>query len=205
MVNRNSINDYPITIHDVKHSHAIFSPDFAGVRGKTVRHKLENVTMYYFSIPREVLKLHKYVTVVYDVTFVNNILFLITMYWGIRFITVEHVPTCTANQLSKSLRRILCSYSCGSMVVQNILMDIEFEKPLINWCTRLRLIPLTINKQIEDIDRFILTLKDSIRAIVRTLTFQYLRNMIVANIFYLAVLWLNALPIEIECLSNPHH
>ena len=149
MVNRNSINDYPITIHDVKHSHAIFSPDFAGVRGKTVRHKLENVTMYYFSIPREVLKLHKYVTVVYDVTFVNNILFLITMYWGIRFITVEHVPTCTANQLSKSLRRILCSYSCGSMVVQNILMDIEFEKQLMNWWNIMWLIPMPLNNTLQ--------------------------------------------------------
>ena len=59
--------------------------------------------------------------------FVNNILFLDNMSCSIRFVIVEHVPTCTDNQLSKSLKIIKRLYARGNMVVQNILMDMYFE------------------------------------------------------------------------------
>ena len=132
LVSSNNIDDCPITVHDVKNDHASFGPDIAEVRGKTVMHKPDHTTICYVEIPREFLNLQNYVTLVDDLTFVKNYPFLIAMSCGIRFITVEHVPTSTAKQLSKSLKIIIRLYSCGHMVVKNILMDIEFEKPLIN-------------------------------------------------------------------------
>ena len=75
--------------------------------------------------------MQKYVTLASVVMFVNNIPFLITMYRGIIFITVEHVPTRTAKQLSKSLKIIICLYSRGNMFVQTILIDMYFEKQLM--------------------------------------------------------------------------
>ena len=62
--------------------------------------------------------------------FVNNIPFLIIVYRGIRFITVEHKTNHTDKQLSISLKIIMHIYSRGKMVVQTILMDVEFGKTI---------------------------------------------------------------------------
>ena len=101
LVNINNLDDCPITIHCVKNSHAFFCPDLAGVSGKTVSHEPDHFTIDYVFIPKDFLKFHRYVTLVSDVIFVNNIPFLITVSLGIRFITAEHSPTSTAEQLSK--------------------------------------------------------------------------------------------------------
>ena len=62
--------------------------------------------------------------------FVNNILFLINMSCSIRFVVVEHVPTCTDKQRSESIKIFISLYSRGHMVVKNILMDMEFDKTI---------------------------------------------------------------------------
>jgi hypothetical protein len=43
-------------------------------------------------------------------------------------VTSEHVPTRTAKQRSKSLKRIIQLYSLGGMIVQTILMEMELDK-----------------------------------------------------------------------------
>ena len=101
MVSTNNIDICTTTIHNVKNAHATFCPDIAGLRGKTVRHNPDHVMINYVSIPRYFLKLHKYVTLVDDVIFVNNILFLVSILRGFKFITVEYIPARTAKHLSK--------------------------------------------------------------------------------------------------------
>ena len=41
--------------------------------------------------------------------------------------TVEHIPSRTDNQLSKNLKRIMELYSRGSIIVQTILIGIQFD------------------------------------------------------------------------------
>ena len=57
---------------------------------------MDRVAIYYITVTRDLLKLHKFVTLVPDVILVNNVAFLITRYHGIKFVTVSHVPTCIA-------------------------------------------------------------------------------------------------------------
>ena len=59
--------------------------------------------------------------------FVNNIPFLITISHRIKFVTVEYLSSCTAKEISKNLKRLMKSYGRGSMIVQTILMDMEFD------------------------------------------------------------------------------
>ena len=97
------------------------------MRSKTVRHKSEHTIGDYIAIPRDSMRLHKYVVLVADVMFVNNIAILITMSRKIKFVTVEHIPTRTATQLSKSIKIVLRLYGRANMVVCSVLMDREFE------------------------------------------------------------------------------
>ena len=57
--------------------------------------------MDYVVMPWYFFKLNKYVTLFHYVMILNSVSFIITVSYGISFITVEHVPTRTAKQLSK--------------------------------------------------------------------------------------------------------
>ena len=86
--------------------------------------------MYYVAVPKDFLKLHKFVITMSDVMFVNIAPFLITMACGIKFVTIEHIPTPTGKQLSKSLKKVMKIYSRSSMIVHTVLMDMEFDKTI---------------------------------------------------------------------------
>ena len=66
------------------------------MRGKKVRHDPDHVAIDYVDIPMEFLKFHTYVTLVADLISGKNTPFLIIMSRDIIFITVEHIPTVTA-------------------------------------------------------------------------------------------------------------
>ena len=70
-----NIDDYPLTIHDVNNTHAIFGPDISGLRGKTVRQKTDIAMKNYVAVLRDFLALHKYVTLMTDVCFIKNVAF----------------------------------------------------------------------------------------------------------------------------------
>ena len=126
MVSSN-LTDFPVTISDVNNYHKIFGPILGGIRENTVRHKPEHVMTDYVDIPRDFLVLHRFVSIVTDVIFVNNIPFLITMSCGIKSVTVEYISSHTAKEISKKLKRVIKSYGRGSMIVQTILMDMGFD------------------------------------------------------------------------------
>ena len=129
LVSSKELDDCPVTPHDLRNANAIFGgPDIAGVRGKTVRRAPERVITDYVAIPRDFLKLHTHVTLVADVMFVNNIPFLVTLSRGIKFVTAEHVRSRTAKQLAKSIKRVMQLYGRAGMIVQTVLMDMEFDK-----------------------------------------------------------------------------
>ena len=93
-----------ITDSGVTNDHTMFSPNLSGTRVNKVRKNPDRVVMYYVSIPREFLKLYKFVTLVADVIFVNVTPLFITISHGVYFLTVQHVPSLTAKKWSKSLK-----------------------------------------------------------------------------------------------------
>jgi len=197
------LNDCPITVHDVTRANSIYGPDLKALRGKTVRNAPEHVQPDYVEIPKDFLLLHRSVTLVADVMFVNNVPFLITMSRGIKFITVEHVKSRTAKQLSRSLVRIMQLYSRGSMIVQTILMDMEFDSTVNELMGKTVVNTSAAKEHVAEIERCIRTVKERCRGIAATLPYKCLPKMIVTNLVYFAVLWLNAFPVK-NGVSNVH-
>ena len=101
MASKKMIQNCPITASDVINYHTIFCLNLAGTRGNTVQQNLYRVVMDYVDVPKDFRKLHKFVTLVEDVVFVNDVPFLITVSQCIKFVMVKHISTRTANQLSK--------------------------------------------------------------------------------------------------------
>ena len=79
MVIRKSLNNLNIKVWDITNTHTIFGPNCTGLRGETARKKPTQVVIEYDDIPKNLFALHKYVTFVVDVMFVNGFPFLITL------------------------------------------------------------------------------------------------------------------------------
>ncbi len=103
MVYGSMISNRPMTSNAVTKAHQIFSPDFAGVRGRTVRRPPESVITNYVQIPRAVLEQHQLVTLAVDVMFVNGVPFLVSVARGLNLVTAKFTPSCTAKQLAAGI------------------------------------------------------------------------------------------------------
>ncbi len=84
--------------------------------------------MDYLKITLDFMELHKYVTIVADVMFVNGLPFLVTSLRGISLVAIELLPTRTANQMGSSVEQVLNIHGRAGFIVQTYLMDMEFEK-----------------------------------------------------------------------------
>ena len=99
------------------------------------------------------MALNKYVNIVADVMFVKNIPFFITMSCGIKFVTVEYIPSRTVKQLRKELYIMMKFYPGGSMIVQTILIDTELDSTKDKLMGKKVVKNLTAKEHVADIER----------------------------------------------------
>ena len=86
-------------------------------------------------------------------------------------------------------------YGRAGMVVQTVLMDMEFDKTVDELLDRTVVNTSAARGDVADIEHQIHTTKERCRAIVSTLPFEILPKLIVTNIVYSIVLWLNDFPV----------
>ncbi len=95
MVSSNMITNCPISTSDVTNARAIFGPDLASVRGKTVRPTPAPVVGEYVAVPRSLVETNRMITLAADVFFVDGTPFLLTVVRRLKFVMAEHVPVRT--------------------------------------------------------------------------------------------------------------
>ena len=92
---------------DGSNSLAVYGPNRPILRGAKTRENPDRVTEGRIEIPRDFYRLHKFVTLSADLVLVGGLPFLIASSRHIKLATAEFVPTHTAWQLSKSLRKVV--------------------------------------------------------------------------------------------------
>ena len=195
MVREKLLANCPVTVQDVNNAHHIYGRDLANIRGKTTRRKPEHVQIDYVQIPRDFVKMHKYVTLAADVMFVNGLPFLVTSSRGISLVTIEYLPSRTAKRLVHTLRRVFRIYGTGGYVIQTTLMDIEFEKlkPMLPE------IALNITAAWEHkgmVERKIRVLKERACGTFNTLPYPKLPKMMVIKLMHFYTMWINSFPVR---------
>ncbi len=118
MVREQLLTYCPVTVHEVDNANQIFGPDLANLRGKATRTKPERVQVEYVQIPWDCVQLHKYITLVADVMFVNGLPFLVTFLQGLSLVTIEHLQSRTAKHLVHALERVFRIYATAGFVIQ---------------------------------------------------------------------------------------
>jgi hypothetical protein len=77
LVSGNLINICPFSLSDVSNAQAIFEPDLASVREKTVRKKPAPVVTDYVAVPCMLVEANKVITLAADMFFVDGAAFLL--------------------------------------------------------------------------------------------------------------------------------
>ena len=128
--------------------------------------------------------------------FVNSIPLLITMYRGIKFVTDKQIPRSTTNKLSKNLKILIDLYSRGSMILQTILMDMEFDSTKDELMGRKVVKTSAAKEHVAEFERCISTVKQKFRAVESDLPFNCLYKLIVVNMVYFCILWMSVFPVK---------
>jgi hypothetical protein len=75
----NQIRDRTVTVEDINVAQSVWSKDISALKGKTVRKKATPVHGSEMKVPRDLLKLHKDVTMAIDIFFATGIPFFLTL------------------------------------------------------------------------------------------------------------------------------
>jgi hypothetical protein len=78
MVHEKLLTNCPVTVCSLDNANQTFEPNLANLRGKTMRAKPDHVRVEYARILKDFIQLHRYMTSVADVMFVNRLPFLVT-------------------------------------------------------------------------------------------------------------------------------
>ena len=195
IVDANLLPNCPVTRRDITAAEDIFGPDVGSLKGKTVRKPVPRARTRLINVPFKLMKLYRDVIVACDIMFVNRIPFFVTTSHHLRFNTAEMVTDQKASTLLTAIKQVRDIYAQRGFRVTVAIMDGQFE-PL-----RGDLAGLNIGLQVAghddhvpEVERYIRTLKERVRAIYNTLPFQTLPARLVIEMVYYCNFWLNAFP-----------
>ena len=96
----------------------------------------------------------------------------------------ENIKSRTANakQLAKSIKRVMRLYFRGGMIVQTVLMNMEFDETVDELLERTVVDTAVAREHVAEIKCQIQTTKERCCAIIGTLPFEVIPKLIVTNI-----------------------
>ena len=120
-----------------------------------------------------VLKRYQKVTLCVDIMYVNKVAMLVSISRKIKFATVEAISNNKSTMLMRGIKGILQIYQQHGFHVEVALMDGEFghlHREMASMGVMQN--ETSWDKHVGDIERFIHTVKERMRAIYNTLPFQ---------------------------------
>ena len=195
LLKKNGIANCPVTPDYVEAAEYILGPDIRSLKGKTTQRSPPIVDSPVIGVPADVLKQYQKVTLCVDIMYVNKVAMLVSISRKVKFGTIEIIPNNKSAVLMKGLKGILQVYQRRGFHVEMALMDGE----LGHLRGELAGLGVTLNEASRDehvgeIERFIRTVKERMRAIYNTSPFQKIPARLVAEMARACVFWLNSLP-----------
>ncbi len=146
------------------------------------------------SIPQQLYERLRDVVLAADVMFVNGLPFFVTLSRGIKLLTTEFLPSCTANQLHDSLQTVARLYRRGGFLVKMCLMDMEF-KPLEDVSKDVPINTTATREHVTDVERSIRVIKDRCRSVISEVPYKHcMPDVFIVFLLRFVVMWLNAFP-----------
>ena len=120
------INDFPVSIEDVCNTNTIYGFDFPPLKGKTFRQHPDCVQTEYIEVPDSLRERIGDLTVEDYVIFLDGIPFVVIVFSGVNFTTVEYVIQRLKTVLANSIGKIFQFYKNNGYTIKTFLIDSEF-------------------------------------------------------------------------------
>jgi hypothetical protein len=192
-VSHTLLKNSQLTIDDLENSRVIYGPSVPRLKGTSVRHKPMRAEPNFVRIPRDIIDMNRYVTLVADVMFVCGLPFLISLSRRIQFVTVEFIPKRTAGELCNGLKNILKLYNRAGFIIQCACMDNEFEPLKKKLLGKLVVNTTAADEHVGEIKRKIQHVKTRSRSMKASLPYKKLPNAVIKAMIYNVTMWMNAL------------
>ena len=195
-----------MTPEDVNRCFKIFGKDAPTLKGHTVRRKGKRVVLEVMNVPRYILDKNKKVTLDGDHFFTNKLIFFVTLSRNIEFNTIQHYPkNRDKGTMLDGLKAVLRLYGARGFVVRIFNADNEFE------CLRQDLLELGVvlniasaNEHCPFIKRRIRWIKEKARSVRHNLPYAVMPKLMIVELLYFVVHWLNPFQQRMECLILFH-
>ena len=196
ILKESSLPNCQVTLRDVVIANKLFGPHVGALKGKTTCCDPPIVDSLVTVDITHILKYYGEVTLCIDLMYVNKVPLLVTLSRNVKFGTVEAVKDREEATLMKGIAMVVTLYRKAGFMVTTELMDGEFV-PLRG---ALAEIGITLNEtsrdeHVGDIERYIRTVKERMRAINNTMPFHKVPARLVIEMAKTAVFWLNAFPV----------
>lgn len=195
ILNQRQLANSTVTAQDVINARKIFGPDIGSIKGKTVRRREPHVEIIIRPIPSDIMNRHREVVVCFDVMYVNNIAFLVSISRAIKFCTAEALANRRADTLITGIKRIKAIYSRRGFVVNRAAGDNEFSS-IESGLSEIGIILNVVarDEHVPEIERHIRTVKERCRATFNSLPFRRMPARMVTELVYSMTFWLHAFP-----------
>ena len=194
----NKIGRCKVTLEDVNNYFRIYGKAVEVLKGKTVRKTPAAVNRGdLVSVPSEILKMHRDVTLRVDIFFLNQIPFLYSKSKNICFRMVCHLSDRKASTISKELTKMVQFYAARNFRVSDIDADGEFApvQVVIHATVQGPRMNLTAaDEHVPEIERDIRFCKERSRCLRHSMPFVRIPVLLTVHIVFCSVRNINFFP-----------
>ena len=195
MLANNSILDCPITVDDARRADAIYGPDVAYLKGKTVSQPASPhlATSPLVPLPTTLASEHPTVVLCGDIMFFLGCTFHMTVSRDIRYTSLRPLPNRLKSTLLRSVGADLALYSARGFTVTHFHGDGEY-KVLESSFPAVDFAICAADDHVPEAERGIRTIKETMRATIHGLPYKRLPTTMVHGLAVFTQTALNATP-----------
>jgi hypothetical protein len=174
-----------IVVEIIDLAQLVWGREISALKGKMVKKKLSPVHGSDLKVPKDLLKLHKVITMPIDIFFVAGIIFLLTLSQKINFMSATHLEICKIKTIARSFCEVFVYYYKRGFCITTVLADGKFAplKQLIMSKPHAPTVNLTSqNEHVPEIECRVRVIKERAQAVQHSLVFKALPRLMTIHL-----------------------
>src|SRR5210317_1268682 len=192
VVKNNLIRNCPVTVGDIRRSHAIYGPPIPPIKGRTRYQESGRVRENEIvELPVELYEDMKNATLCADFFYVNRITVFHTISRRLGYRTVSFPTSRSKASIMKEIRDVRQIYHSRGFRITDMHTDNEF-KAIGNEVLPIRLTCCGVDDHVPEVERSIQTIKNESRTVCHAMPYKCLPRIVVRELIKQGTTFLNA-------------